>query len=109
MEQFLSKVVAKSTFVIYLLTYERLRAKHSSTDLRQYLLLSSAVISVKRQQVCGVERDPLPSLCSIGGLIDGLSTVSVDSLYSTSKVVTRLIDTKHKKVVFKSNENGGYS
>ena len=42
-------------------------------------------ISVKWQRVCGVERDPLPSLCPVGGLIDGLSTVFVDSLYSIVK------------------------
>ena len=41
----------------------------------------------------------------VGGLIDGLSTVSVKSLYSTFEAVTRPIDTKQKKVVFKGNEN----
>ena len=46
----------------------------------------------------------LYSLCLVGGLIDGLSTVSVDSLYSTLKVVMREIDTKHKKAAFKDNE-----
>ena len=38
-----------------------------------------------------------------------LLMVSVDSLYSTLKVMTRPIDTKHKKVAFKDNENGEYS
>ena len=109
MERFLSKVVKRycQKHFCDIFTYERLqRAKNSSTDPRQYLLLSLAVISVKWQQICGIEQHPLPSLCSVGGLIDGLSTVFVDSLYSTLKVVMKLIDTKHKKVVFKSNEMG---
>ena len=42
------------------------------------------------------------SLCFVGGLIDALSTVSVDSLYSTLKVVMRPIDTEHKKAAFKT-------
>ena len=37
--------------------------------------------------------------------LDGLSTVSVDSLHSTLKVVTRPLDTNHKKAAFKDNEN----
>ena len=53
---------------------------------------------VKWWQICSVVWHPLSS---VGGLIDGLSTVSVDSLYSTLKVVMRSIDTKHKKDDFK--------
>ena len=41
----------------------------------------------------------------VEGLIDDLSTASVKSLYITFKAVTRPIDTKQKKAVFKGNEN----
>ena len=39
---------------------------------------------------------------SCGGLIDGLSTASIDSLYSTFEAVTRPIDTKHQKAALKT-------
>ena len=42
---------------------------------------------------------PLLSLCFVEGLIDGLSTVSIDY------AVTRLLDIKHSKAAFKDNEN----
>ena len=87
---------------IGLITYE------SSQELKT-LAQTLDNISVKWQRVCGVEWKLFSSLCFVGGLIDGLSTMSVDSLYSTLKPVTRPIDTKHKKVAFKDNENGGYS
>ena len=41
---------------------------------------------------------------AVTALLDGLSTVSVDSLHSTLKAVTRPLDTKHKKVAFQDNE-----
>ena len=37
--------------------------------------------------------------------LDGLSTVSVDSLHSTLKAVTRPLDTKYKKAAFLDNES----
>ena len=40
-------------------------------------------------------------LYSIGGLVDGLLTVLIYSLYSTLKVVTKALETKHKKAAFK--------
>ena len=43
--------------------------------------------------------------CRHFALLDGLSTVSVDSLHSTLKVVMRSLDTNHKKAAFKDNEN----
>ena len=46
---------------------------------------------VKWWQIHDVEWHPLSS---VGGLIDSLSTVSVDSLYSTLKAVMRSIDNK---------------
>ena len=50
------------------------------------------------------KQNPLLSLCFVEGLVDGLSTVSVDSLYSTLKAVTRPLDTKHKMAALKDNE-----
>ena len=39
-------------------------------------------------------------LCSF----DGLSMVSIHYLYSTLRVMTRLLDTIHKKAAFKDNK-----
>ena len=40
-------------------------------------------------------------LCSF----DGLSTVSIHYLYSTLRVMTRPLDTIHKKAAFEDNKN----
>ena len=45
------------------------------------------------------------SHCCHFAWLDGLSTASVDSLHSTLMAVTRPLDTNHKKVDFKDNEN----
>ena len=42
---------------------------------------------------------------AVGGLINGLSTVSVDILYSTLKAVMRPLNTKHKRAAFQDKEN----
>ena len=39
------------------------------------------------------------------GLIHGQLTVTVNSLYSNLKAVTKPLDIKHSKAVFKDNEN----
>ena len=46
-------------------------------------------------------RKPFLSLFSVGDLVDDLLTVSIDSLYSTLKAVTKALETKHKKAAFK--------
>ena len=49
---------------------------------------------------------PLSSLCVVEGSIDGLSTVSAESLCSNLKAVTRpLMYIKHSKAAFKDDEN----
>ena len=43
-------------------------------------------------------------LSFVGGLTDGLSTAYIDSLHSTLKVVTRSLDTKHRKAALKGKK-----
>ena len=40
--------------------------------------------------------------------LDGLSMASVDSLHSTLKVVTRPLDTNHKKAAFKTMKTSAH-
>ena len=60
-------------------------------------MVITSPLSCKVVVSLSVEWNPLPSLHLVGGLIDGLSTATVDSLYNTLKVVTKPIDSKHKK------------
>ena len=55
-------------------------------------------------QEMAVSSTAIPSLFFVIGLVDGLSTVSIDSLYSTIKAVTRELETKHKKAAFKGDK-----
>ena len=43
---------------------------------------------------------PLSPLCVVGCWIGGLLTVSMDSLYSNLKAVTKPVDIKHSKTAF---------
>ena len=45
------------------------------------------------------------SHCHHFAWLDGLSTVSVDSLHSILKAVTRPFDIKYKKAAFQDNES----
>ena len=65
------------------------------------MLLTLAVITKNGGEVV----TPLLSLCIVEGSLDGLSTVSTDSLCSNLKAVTRPLDTKHSKAAFKDDEN----
>ena len=48
-----------------------------------------------------VKLKSLPSVYFVAQLINRLSTVSIDSLYSTLKVVTELLDKNKKRLSFK--------
>ena len=67
------------------------------------MVLALLVIAAFGGEFC-VETEDLPCW-SIGALINGLSTVSIDFLYSSLKVVTKPLDTKHKKATFQDKEN----
>ena len=73
------------------------------------MVLALLVIAAFGSEFLCLETEDLPSLslvgAHVGALINGLSTVSVDFLYSSLKVVTKLLDTKHKKVTFQDKEN----
>ena len=64
------------------------------------MVLILAVIIINGGEVA----TPLSSLCVVEGSIDGLSTVSTDSLCSNLKAMTRPLDIKHSKVAFKDDE-----
>ena len=57
------------------------------------MVLTSAIITGNSGEVV----TPLLPLCAIGCWISGLLTVSIDSLYSNLKAVTKPVDTKHSK------------
>ena len=65
------------------------------------MVLTLAVITINGGEVVTL----LLSLCIVEGLIYGLSTVTVDSLCSNLKAVTRPLDIKHSKAAFKDNKN----
>ena len=83
---------------------KQLRAKNHSTGPRKHIKASTLKLSLPwplLQEVAASSR----ALFFVGGLVDGLSTVSIDSLYSTLKAVTRALETKHKKAVLKEINN----
>lgn len=65
------------------------------------MVLTSVIIIING----GKFETPLLSLCFVEGLIDGLSTASIDSLYGNLKAVRRPLDIKHGKVAFKDGKN----
>ena len=73
------------------------------------MVLTLLIIAAFGGELLCVEMETLPSLSPVGayvgGLINGISIVSVDFLYSTLKVVTKPLDTKHKKAAFPHKEN----
>ena len=79
---------------------KQLRAKNSSTDPQKHIKAYLGHCYKKWRQV----RKPYLSLFFVGGLVDGLSTVSINSLYSTLKAVTRALETKYKKAAFKGDK-----
>ena len=52
-----------------------------------------------------VKLKPLPSLYFVARLINHLSTVSIDSFYSTLKVITKPFDINQRKAAFQDNKS----
>ena len=52
-----------------------------------------------------VKSKSLPSVYFVVSLINHLSTVSIGSLYSTLKVVTKPLDVNQKKAAFQDNKS----
>ena len=52
-----------------------------------------------------VKSKSLPSVYFVAHLINHLSTVSIGSLYSTLKVVTKPLDINQKKAAFQDNKS----
>ena len=52
-----------------------------------------------------VKFKPLLSLYFVASLINHLSTVSIDSFYSTLKVVTKPFDINQRKTAFQDNKS----
>ena len=52
-----------------------------------------------------VKSKSLPSVYFVVSLINHLSTVSIGSLYSTLKVVTKPLDVNQKKIAFQVNKS----
>lgn len=70
----------------------RLRAKNSSTGLYQGEALRNVLTLTLLLKVAASfygEIETIPSVCFVPHLINYLSTVSIDSFYSTLKVVTK--------------------